>query len=128
VATAEVFLNDGIAEQAAASVRDGALVRLRALYEGLTRLGAEGLPVRALPPAGAIYLSAQFNLIDRLGNNEAIRKLLLDEAGFAMVPFQAFGLDEENGWFRLSVGAVSVAEIEAAMPRVAAALQRFARV
>jgi aspartate aminotransferase len=126
VATAEVFLNDGIAEQAAASVRDGALVRLRALYEGLTRLAAEGLPVRALPPAGAIYLSAQFNLVDRLGSNEAIRKLLLDEAGFAMVPFQAFGLDEENGWFRLSVGAVSVAEIEAAMPRVAAALQRFA--
>jgi aspartate aminotransferase len=126
VATAQIFLDDGIAERAAEAVRDGALLRLRALHDGLARLGAEGLPVRALPPAGAIYLSAQFNLIDRLGSNEAIRKLLLDEAGFAMVPFQAFGLDEENGWFRLSVGAVSVEEIEAALPRVAAALQRFA--
>ncbi len=126
VATAQVFLDDGIAEKAAAAVRDGALVRLRALYDGLTRLAAQGIPVRALPPAGAIYLSVQFNLIDRLGNNEAIRELLLHDAGFAMVPFQAFGLDEENGWFRLSVGAVSVEQIEAALPRVAAALQRFA--
>ena len=125
VATAALFLDDGQAEIAAAAVRDGALARLQALYQGLDRLGAQGFPVRALPPAGAIYLSAQFKLVDRLGSNEAIRKLLLDEAGFAMVPFQAFGLDEENGWFRLSVGAVSVAEIEAAMPRVAAALQRF---
>ncbi len=126
IAAAAVFLDDGVAEKAAAAVRDGALERLRALYEGIERLRAQGLPVRALPPAGAIYLSAQFNLIDRLGSNEAIRKLMLDEAGFAMVPFQAFGLDEENGWFRLSVGAVSVADIEAALPRVAAALQRFA--
>jgi aspartate aminotransferase len=126
MAAATVFLDDGVAEKAAAAVRDGALERLRALYDGIERLGTQGLPLRALPPAGAIYLSAQFNLVDRLGSNEAIRKLLLDEAGFAMVPFQAFGLDEENGWFRLSVGAVSVAEIEAALPRVAAALQRFA--
>jgi aspartate aminotransferase len=126
VATAAVFLDDGMAERAAAQVREGALVRLRALYEGISRLSERGLPVRALPPAGGIYLSAQFNLVDRLGSNEAIRKLLLDEAGFAAVPFQAFGLDEENGWFRLSVGAVSVAEIEEALPRVEAALERFA--
>ena len=34
------------------------------------------------------------------------------------MPFQAFGLKEESGWFRLSVGAVSVEDIEAAFPRL----------
>jgi aspartate aminotransferase len=41
-----------------------------------------------------------------------------------MVPFQAFGLGGENGWFRLSVGAVSVRDIEEALPRVEAALRK----
>jgi aspartate aminotransferase len=35
-----------------------------------------------------------------------------------VVPFQAFGLEEESGWFRLSVGAVSMDEIEACFPRL----------
>ena len=34
-------------------------------------------------------------------------RLLLEHAGLAVVPLQAFGLHEESGWFRLSVGAVS---------------------
>ena len=37
-------------------------------------------------------------------------------AGFAVVPFQAFGVKEDTGWFRLSVGAVSLAEIERGLP------------
>ena len=49
--------------------------------------------------------------------NEATRKLLLEQAGLRGGPFQAFGL-EDSGWFRISVGAVSLAEIDAALPRV----------
>jgi aspartate aminotransferase len=45
-------------------------------------------------------------------------ELLLEAAGVAAVPFQAFGLPEETGWFRLSVGAVSIEEIEAGISRV----------
>jgi aspartate aminotransferase len=41
-----------------------------------------------------------------------------------VVPFQAFGLRGENGWFRLSIGAVSVRDIEEALPRVEAALRK----
>ena len=44
--------------------------------------------------------------------------MLLEAAGIAVVPFQAFGLREETGWFRLSVGAVSVDDIDAAFPRL----------
>jgi aspartate aminotransferase len=58
-----------------------------------------------------------------LRTNEEIRRYLLQEAGLAVVPFQAFGGTEESGWFRLSVGAVSVSEIERVMPRVRAALE-----
>ena len=40
----------------------------------------------------------------------------------AVVAFQAFGMKEESGWFRLSVGAVSPSEIAQMLPRVQAAL------
>jgi aspartate aminotransferase len=84
-----------------------------------------GLPVRDIAPQGAIYLSVRFDLIGKAGlkTNDDIRKLLLEKAQFAVVPFQAFGLKDETGWFRLSVGATSVAEIEEAMPRVEAAVR-----
>jgi aspartate aminotransferase len=78
--------------------------------------------VDVIPPQGAIYLSVRFVMPGK--TNEQIRKLLLDEAGFAVVPFQAFGLAEDSGWFRISIGAVSVDDIEAALPRVRAVLDR----
>ncbi len=98
-------------------------LRLGALYDGLMAMRREGLPVNAIAPQGAIYLSVQFDLCDRLKTNEAIRQFLLNEAGFAVVPFQAFGLKEEDGWFRLSAGAVSLADIEAGLERVRNALR-----
>jgi aspartate aminotransferase len=99
-------------------------LRLDALYDGLTAMRREGLPVNAIAPQGAIYLSVQFDLVDRMKTNEAIRQFLLNEAGFAVVPFQAFGLKEEDGWFRLSAGAVSLADIDAGLKRVRDALLR----
>ena len=99
-------------------------LRLDALYDGLMAMRRDGLPVNAIAPQGAIYLSVQFDLIDRFGTNENIRKFLLDEAGFAVVPFQAFGLKREDGWFRLSAGAVSVRDCEEGLQRVRAALTR----
>lgn len=103
-------------------------LRLDLLYDNIDVMRREGLPVRAIAPQGAIYLSAQFDLIGRSGiaTNEQIRRLLLDEAGFAVVPFQAFGLPQESGWFRLSVGAVSPGQIEAGLERVREVLLRYA--
>jgi aspartate aminotransferase len=67
----------------------------------------------------------RFNLLGKGGlrTNDDIRKLLLEKANFAVVPFQAFGLAEDTGWFRLSVGAASLKEIEDALPRVEAAVR-----
>src|SRR5450432_522970 len=94
--------------------------RLDALATGFRAMREGGLPVEVIEPQGAIYLSVRFALPGH--TNEATRKKLLDQAGFAVVPFQAFGLAEDSGWFRVSVGAVSLAEIAAALPRVRAAL------
>jgi len=104
-------------------------LRLDLLYEGFTQLQGLGLPVRAVPPQGAIYLSVQFALHGQklpsgqtITTNEQIRGYLLDAAGMAVVPFQAFGMKEESGWFRLSVGAVSPAEVTELLPRLRQAL------
>lgn len=98
--------------------------RLDAVYNGFTAMREEGLPVDCIYPEGAIYVSVQFRLRGkRIGgrtieDNEMIRSLLLDKAGLGLIPFQAFGLKDESGWMRLSVGAVSMQQIRDVFPRV----------
>ena len=107
-------------------------VRLQALHAGLERLRARGIDVESVEPEGTLYLSARFPLGGSfrgrpLRTNEDVRKLLLDEAGVAVVPFQAFALAREDGWFRLSVGAVSLASIEHGLERLGALLGEVRR-
>lgn len=105
--------------------------RLDRLHDGLIAMKADGLPCDAISPQGAIYLSARFELIGKsidgatFTTNDSIRHLLLEEAGFAVVPFQAFGRFRDDGWMRLSVGAVSLEQIDDALPRVRALMERF---
>ena len=105
---------------------------LDALCQGLEELRADGFPIQFIAPQGAIYMSVQFQLKGketpdgiRLTDNESIRSFLLQRAAFAVVPFRAFGVEPENedGWCRVSVGAVSKEEIYAAIPRLRQALQ-----
>jgi aspartate aminotransferase len=131
VATAVLLGSTDAVEDYHRTVNRGLKDRLDVLYAGVQAMRAAGLPVNATAPAGAIYLSVQFALAgyqtasgQRLVTNQDIRRYLLDEADFAAVPFQAFGVPEDTGWFRLSVGAVSVADIEAALPKVRAAVER----
>lgn len=129
VATAALLLHeDGIADFRQQLIA-GVQARLDALYQGISALKAHGYDVDAIPPQGAIYLSARFNLYgkttpegDVLKNSEDIRGWLLRQAGLAVVPFHAFGAEGESGWCRLSVGAVSVEDIAAALPRLGAGL------
>jgi aspartate aminotransferase len=130
VATAQFLAMDDEVSDFRDEITRGLETRLNALHDALSKMRADGLPVDAIEPMGAIYLSARFALNGRrtrggvtLRTNEEIRRYLLQEAGLAVVPFQAFGGTDENGWFRLSVGAVSVGEIERVMPRVRAALE-----
>jgi aspartate aminotransferase len=109
--------------------RAGMQQRLELLHGGLTALKREGFAVDSLQPMGAIYLTARFALAGRktregalLRTNEEIRRYLLNAAGCAIVPFQAFGAEDDGGWFRMSIGAVSPDEIREMFPRLRAAL------
>ncbi|HEX2077693.1 MAG TPA: aminotransferase class I/II-fold pyridoxal phosphate-dependent enzyme [Longimicrobium sp.] len=130
VATAKVLDDTDAIRAYHGEMKAQVQARLDALYEGVQALAGAGMPVEAIPPMGAIYLSVRFALHGWrtpegkvLETNEQIRQHLLDAAGLAVVPFQAFGMREETGWFRLSVGAVSVEEIRAMFSRLGPALE-----
>ncbi|KAA3604554.1 MAG: aminotransferase class I/II-fold pyridoxal phosphate-dependent enzyme [Planctomycetota bacterium] len=130
-ATAE-FLNDlPTVEAWEKDMRRRVEDRLHALYEGFAGLAAEGFDVRAIEPKGSIFTSVRLPLQGKrlpngqvLENSEDVRHYLLNQAAFALVPFAAFGVppELEDGWFRASVGAVSLEDIQAAMPRLRLAL------
>jgi aspartate aminotransferase len=132
VATAR-FLGDTAAVDAYLEVmhRD-ATRRLDAVYDGLTGLRDDGLPVDCVRPQGAIYVSARFPLHGMqtrdghtLRSDDEIREFLLHQAGLAAVPFSAFGAVGDRGWFRLSIGAVSVETIETVIPVLRRALSEL---
>lgn len=108
----------------------GLQARLDRLHSGLQALKAEGLPVDSIAPMGAIYLTARIHPFGRttpegmrLETNEHVRQYILQAARVAAVPFKAFGSKEEDGWFRLSIGASSEQDLADALPRLAAALR-----
>lgn len=132
IATARLLANDGVIDEYHRKMLADVDLRLEKLYGDISAMKKAGLPVDAIPPMGAIYLTARFNLIGKktrdgetLHTNEDVRRYLLDEAGFAAVPFQAFDLREESGWFRLSVGAVSMEELSIALPAVRFAIEEL---
>jgi aspartate aminotransferase len=111
----------------------GLQMRLDRLHHGFQAMKEGGLPVDSIPPMGAIYLTARIHPFgrrtpsgDELRTNDDVRRYILDAAGVGVVPFQAFGSTEDEGWFRLSAGAVSPADIDAALPRLEEALRRLA--
>jgi aspartate aminotransferase len=105
--------------------------RLNLMHRGFESLKLAGYPVDSINPQGAIYFSACFRLHgksvdgERIDTDEDIRKLLLERAGAAVVPFQAFGVRGETGWFRLSAGAVSMDEIGQLFPRIQSLLDKI---
>ncbi|HYC76641.1 MAG TPA: aminotransferase class I/II-fold pyridoxal phosphate-dependent enzyme, partial [Planctomycetota bacterium] len=108
----------------------GARARLKALHDGLTALKKAGAPVDAIEPMGAIYLTVRFDVVGRtapdgtrLATGDDVRRYVLERAQVGVVPFNSFDYRLDDGWFRCSVGAVGVDEIERAMPRLAAALE-----
>jgi aspartate aminotransferase len=130
VASAVLLVKDGEIDSFHDRMRGEVLARLQAVHDGLAELKREGFPVDAAIPSGAIYLSARFQLHGRrapdgaaLQTDDDVRSYLLRSAGLAAVPFSAFGQPDGSGWFRLSVGAVSLTDVKELMPRVRSSLQ-----
>lgn len=128
VATAKLLLSAEAIGNYHGTMKAQVEARLMALHNGFTAMGDAGLPVSSIAPQGAIYLSARFDVIGRtckgkrFENDEDVRKFLLDEAGFGIVPFTAFGIPRDTGWLRLSIGAVGLDDIERGLGRIRAAL------
>ncbi|WP_303311379.1 pyridoxal phosphate-dependent aminotransferase [Hymenobacter sp. BT730] len=130
VATAH-YLQDGPAVAAFVEpFKDKIQHSLEALYQGLQSLKAEGYPVDAIVPMGAIYLTAKLDVLGKttpdgqvLASTKELTSYLIAHAGLALVPFSAFGTSHVAPWFRMSVGGASLASIEAALPRLRAALE-----
>ena len=124
--TAELLNDDAAMDRYLAKFKAGLEQRLTMLYDATQRWKAEGLPVDAIAPQGAIYLSVRFDLEGRPGfpDADAVRLYLLNEAGCAIVPFSAFGDTVNKGWVRFSVGAVGEDEMSACLPRIEKALRK----
>ncbi|MCO4744695.1 MAG: aminotransferase class I/II-fold pyridoxal phosphate-dependent enzyme [Proteobacteria bacterium] len=107
--------------------------RLTTLRDGLWAMRDEGMPVDALDAEGAIYLSARFDLLGKtapdgrtLTSDEDVRRMLLEEADIAVVPFTAFGYPPKSGWVRFSIGAVTVEDVQNSLVRLRALLEKVA--
>lgn len=93
--------------------------RLRGIYDGFTALKNEGLPVDAIAPQAAIYLTIKIDLKGRkdadgneLKDQSDVTAYILNEARIAVVPFYAFGASRSSAWYRLSVGTCKKEEID----------------
>ena len=107
-------------------------LRLQKIYNGFMRLKAEGLPVDAIAPQAAIYLTVRVTARGMKTTSEQLLEqqkdvtgYLLNEAGIALVPFYAFGASKDSSWYRLSVGACKKEEIDAMIEALAQALRKL---
>ena len=131
VATARLLTDHDSVDRYVDNMRREAGARLEAVHDGLTAMQRDGFPVECIRPQGAIYVSGRFALHgmrtangDLLETDEDVRRYILRAANLAAVPFGAFGVQHDRGgWFRLSIGVVSVAQIEAVFPPLRHALE-----
>lgn len=107
-------------------------LRLRTIYDQLMQLKNEGLPVDAIAPEGAIYLTVKIDAAgkktvngDVLQTQADVTEYLLNEAKLALVPFYAFGASKSSPWYRLSVGTCKKEEIGEMIAKLRDALKRI---
>ena len=107
-------------------------VRLRGIYKGFIKLKADGLPVDAITPEAAIYLTIKIDATGKktsegktLETQADVTAYMLNEARLAVVPFYAFGSSRSNPWYRLSVGTCKKEEIDEMINKLGEALRKL---
>ena len=102
------------------------------LYDGFTALKSQGYPVDAIAPQASIYLSVRIDLIGvtkadgkKFETPDDVHNFILEEAKIGILPFSYFGSGEHPNWYRLSVGACSLDDIDYALEKLAAALAQL---
>lgn len=106
--------------------------RLRRIYDGFMQLKNEGLPVDAIAPEAALYLTIKIDLAGKktiegkiIDTQADVTAYILNAAGLAVVPFYAFGTDKKSPWYRLSVGTCKKEDIEEMVGKLREALQKL---
>jgi aspartate aminotransferase len=106
--------------------------RLHRIYDGFMQLKTEGLPVDAITPEAAIYLTIKIDLVGKktasgklIENQGDVTAYILNEANLAVVPFHAFGADRSSPWYRLSVGTCKKEEIKEMIGKLREALKKL---
>jgi aspartate aminotransferase len=106
--------------------------RLRGIYNELMDFKMAGLPVDAIAPEGAIYLTIKFELVGKrtatgemLQTQSDVTAYLLNEARLAIVPFYAFGAANTSPWYRLSVGTCKKESIKEMSVQLRRALEKI---
>ncbi len=106
--------------------------RLRNIYEGFIQLKSEGLPVDAIAPEAAIYLTIKIDLAGKttaegntLKDQSEVTAYILNEAKLAVVPFYAFGASRDSAWYRLSVGTCKKEQISEMISKLREALAKL---
>jgi len=132
VAVSNYFKNNEVVDEFLGKFKGQVKASLDALYNGFQELKSEGFNVDAVVPMGAIYLTLKIDYIgkttpsgDLLENSADVNFYLIKEAQAALVPFSAFGNDGDMPWFRASVGACTLQDINEMIPRIKAALSKL---
>lgn len=106
--------------------------RLHSIYNGFMKLKNEGLPVDAIAPEAAIYLTIKIDLTGKktpqgtvLKDQSEVTAYVLNEAKLAVVPFYAFGASRSSAWYRLSVGTCKKEEIDEMIGKLREALEKL---
>jgi aspartate aminotransferase len=125
VAMAKFLANDTYVDTYLSDIKTKIQTSLTTLYNGFQELKSEGFNVDAIEPMGAIYLTLKIDYTGKttpdgtvLNSPADINFYLIKEAKVALVPFSAFGTDDDVNWFRASVGASTLQDIEAMIPRI----------
>jgi len=132
VAMAKFLTNDTFVNGYLTKLKTNIQASLTTLHEGFQQLKAEGFSVDSIEPMGAIYLTIKVDYAGKttpdgtvLNNSADINFYLIKEAKVALVPFSAFGTDDNVNWFRASVGAITLEDIQQMIPRIKEALSKL---
>jgi len=106
--------------------------RLQGFYRGFIKLKEQGLPIDAVDPQAAIYLTVK---IDAKGlkssNGEVLEtqydvwKYILNNSQLALVPFSSFGADNDSPWYRLSIGTMRLEDISNVISKLESSLKNL---
>ena len=104
--------------------------RLTGFYNGFKEMSEAGLPITAIAPQAAMYLTVSFNLFGyktadgkEFKTTKDITDFLVNSCKLALVPFSAFGASEGSQWYRLAVGVSRIEDIDTILANVKQALE-----